>query len=139
MKRFTLALFALLTLDVLAVFPVAAQISAVPVVMNFQGRLAKPDGTPVPDGNHNLLLSLYNPPSGGILLWQRSLVSVPVRNGTFTTKLDFSGGFQNGATQGSLFGASAVYLEISLNGGAPLTPRQQFLTVAYAFKADSVK
>src|SRR5262249_17367017 len=34
----------------IACLPVTAQIAAVPSLMNFQGRLAKPDGTPVPDG-----------------------------------------------------------------------------------------
>lgn len=116
-----------------------SQVSPVPPLMTFQGRLAKPDGTPVADGNYNLQLSLYNALSGGTLWWQRNVINIPVKNGVFAARLDFSGGYQNGATQSSLFGASAVYLEISINGGAPLTPRQQVVTVAYAMKADSVK
>ncbi|MBC7528464.1 MAG: tail fiber domain-containing protein [Chthonomonadaceae bacterium] len=116
-----------------------AQVSAVPSAMNFQGRLAKPDGTPVANGTHNLLISVYSSLSGGTLLWQKSITGVAVKNGVFATRLDFSSGYQNSATQSTLFGASTVFLDISVDGGASLVPRQQFLTVAYAMKADSVK
>jgi hypothetical protein len=135
MKRMTLLIAVMLMLSVSAF----AQITAVPPLMHFQGRLAKPDGTSVANGNYNLLLSLYSAPTGGTVRWQCSLVNVPVKNGTFAARLDFSGGYQNGATQASLFGASAAYLEITINGGAPLAPRQPLVTVAYAMKADSVK
>ncbi|MBC7526880.1 MAG: hypothetical protein H7308_04960, partial [Chthonomonadaceae bacterium] len=49
-----------------------AQVSAVPSAMNFQGRLAKPDGPPVADGTHCLLISVYSSLPGGPLLWQKS-------------------------------------------------------------------
>jgi hypothetical protein len=119
--------------------PTLAQTTAVPPQMNFQGRLAKPDGTPIPDGNVNLGLSLFNALTGGTLLWQRNLSNVPVKNGIVSVRLDFTGGFQNGTTLASLFGGAGAFLEIRINNGAPLTPRQQLLSVAYAFKADSVK
>jgi hypothetical protein len=115
-----------------------AQVVAPPSLMNFQGRLARPDGTPVANGNYNLQFSLFSAVTGGTLLWQRSLANVPVRNGTFAARLDFTGGFQNSATLASVFGASAVFLEIKVGADAPLTPRQQLLTVAYAMKANSV-
>lgn len=134
----TLVAFAALMLLLLQ-SPTLGQTVAVPAFMNFQGRLAKPDGTPVANGNYNLQFSLYNALTSGTLWWQRSIFNVPVRNGTFAAGLDFSSGFQNSATLDSLFGASAIYLEISINGAAPLTPRQQFVTVAYAMKANRVK
>ena len=99
-----------------------AQVSPAPSLMNFQGRLAKPDGTPIADGVYTLQFSLFNALTGGTLWWQRSVTNVPAKNGTFAARLDFSGGYQNGATQASVFGASAVYLEISINSGTPLTP-----------------
>jgi hypothetical protein len=111
--------------------------NAVPPLMNFQGRLARPDGTPVV-GNTNLQLSIYNAATGGTLLWTQTFVNTSVRNGVFAVALNFASGYQNGATQSSLFGASAVYLEIAVNG-VPQTPRQLFATVAYAFKANSVR
>ena len=33
---------------------VKAQVVPAPSLMNFQGRLAKPDGTPLPDGTHQV-------------------------------------------------------------------------------------
>ncbi len=139
MKRLSLsALFALPTLLSLSI-SAGAQVSAVPAAMNFQGRLAKPDGTPVADGTYNVQFSVYNALTGGTLLWQRSVTGIPVKNGVFSTRLNFSSGYQNGATQASLFAASNVYLDLSLNGGASLVPRQSLVSVAYAMKADSVK
>lgn len=137
MKRTPLFLLVLLLMFVQG--EISSQVAAVPSLMNFQGRLSKPDGTPVANGNYNLQFSLYNALTGGTLWWQKSVANIPVRNGTFATRLDFGSGFQNGATLASLFGASAVYLEISINGGTPLSPRQQFVSVAYALKANSVR
>ena len=58
-----------------------AQNAPVPNVMNFQGRLAKPDGTPVPDGNYTLRFSLWDAPSAGTEKWNQTYSNVPVRNG----------------------------------------------------------
>ena len=116
---------------------VSAFSQSVPALANFQGRLAKPDGTPVVDGTYNLQFSVYNASTGGTLAWQKSSTGVAVKNGVFTTKLDFSSGYQNSVTQALLFGGSAVYLEISINGAAPLAPRQQLLAVPYAFTANT--
>ena len=109
----------------------------VPAQMNFQGRLAKPDGTPVADGSYNVTFSLYNAATGGTLLWQRSIPGLPARNGVIAARLNFAGNFQNGATLSSAFNGALVYLDISLNGGASLTPRQQFVSNAYAFAANT--
>src|SRR5262245_52954672 len=45
LRSSVLALLALLSLALLR--PAQAQVTAAPALMNFQGRLAKPDGTPV--------------------------------------------------------------------------------------------
>ena len=117
--------------------PAASFAQTVPSAMNFQGRLAKTDGTPVPDGAYNVTFSLYNAATGGALLWTKNVTGISVHNGAFATRLDFSSGFQNGATLASAFGGSPVYLDISINGGASLAPRQQFVSNAYAFTANT--
>ncbi len=111
--------------------PAFAQVSPAPPLMNFQGRLAKPDGTPVPDGSHTVKFSLYNAVTGGTLLWTET-DTVTVRNGAFATLLG------NGAALTDATFAGNVWLQLTVDGGAALAPRQQILTSAYAFKANTV-
>src|SRR5689334_2939927 len=85
MKRALLALFALLlTLSQVSAF---SQVAAVPQKMNFQGRLTRPDGTPVPDGNYSIRFSLWDAVSGGAEKWNQIVNPVSVRNGTFAAQL----------------------------------------------------
>ena len=70
--RKTLTLIALLLMASLSTF---AQIAAVPQRMNFQGRLARPDGTPVANGTYSVTFSLYDALTTGA----RKLVGVLVR------------------------------------------------------------
>ncbi len=106
-----------------------AQVSPVPALMNFQGRLAKPDGTPLSDGAYTLTLSLYDDAAAGTVVWTE-VETVNTHNGLFA------------ATLGSVTALNAavfsgpVWLEIQVGMDAPLAPRQQLVTVAHAFKAD---
>jgi trimeric autotransporter adhesin len=126
MKR---AVFALVTL-VLTLLAVSAfaQIVPVPQMMHFQGRLTKPDGTPVLDGNYQVRFSLWDSSAGGTEKWNQ-IQNVAVRNGTFAVLL-------NTNTAG-LFNNN-LWLETKIGADAPLTPRQQLVSVAYAMKASSV-
>ena len=133
--RRILTLAALLTLGTLAVSPVAAQITAAPTLVNFQGRLATPSGNPVPNGTYSIRFSLWNIASGGTAAanekWNQTIAAVQVRNGTFAVPLDVS----TGATD--KFNGN-LWLEIKIGTDAALTPRQQLVSAPYAFKAGSV-
>lgn len=107
-----------------------AQISAVPNSMNFQGRLAKPNGTPVADGSYSVLFSLYDALTGGTLKWSQTVPNVAVKNGVFAATLS---AFPANTFNGNL------WLQIKIGANPVLTPRQPLVTVAYAMKADSVK
>jgi hypothetical protein len=109
---------------------VTAQVAPVPSLMNFQGRLAKPDGTPVADGTYSIRFSLWDAVAGGTEKWNQTLNTVTVRNGTFAVLLS---GFPAGTFHTNLF------LEIKIGNNAPLTPRQPLVSVAYAMKAGSVQ
>ena len=61
--RPTLTFLALMLM--LAQVSAFAQVHAVPQAMNFQGRLARPDGTPVADGTYAIRFRLYNALTGG--------------------------------------------------------------------------
>jgi hypothetical protein len=125
MKR-TLAFLALLMLVQVSVF---AQVSAAPQLMNFQGRLAKPDGTHVPNGTYSLRFSLWDSLTGGTEKWNQTVATVNVHNGTFAVLLTVN--------TPKLFDADR-WLEIKVGTDTPLTPRQQLVSVAFAIKANSV-
>ncbi len=127
MKR--IASFAGLLLALSA--PAFAQVASVPPLMNFQGRLTKPNGTPVPDGAHTVVFALYDAKTGGALKWTET-DTVTVRNGAFATLLGNTTPLTDALFSGDL------WLELKVDGGAALTPRQQLVSVAHAFKADTV-
>lgn len=124
----------------LAFLPLPAALAhaqTVPPSLNFQGRLATPDGTPVADAaSQSLTFRLYSASSGRTPLWSQSSL-VPVHNGVFAARLDFSTGFTAGQTLASAFNGSAIYLETQVGSDAPLTPRQPLASNAYAFLANS--
>jgi hypothetical protein len=136
MKRILLCLAVLLTLLPISAF---AQVSAVPPQMNFQGRLTRPDGTPVADTSaQTLTFRLYSALTGGAKRWEQTSAGVAVRNGTFAVRLNFASGFTSGNSLASVFNGSPAYLEIQVGSAAPLAPRQQLVSNAYAFLASSV-
>jgi hypothetical protein len=130
MKRAFVSLTALMLM--LLSLSAFAQSAAVPPLMNFQGRLAKPDGTPVPNDTYSIFFTLWDAATGGNEKWHQLINSVRVKNGTFSVLLDSSGGVAN-KFNGNL------WLQIQIGNAAPLTPRQQLVSVAYALKADAVK
>ena len=90
MKR-TLSLLALLTLGALnfTLAPrVDAQVLPGPALMNFQGRLARPDGTAVADGDYSIKFSLWDDVAAGNQKWTQTLPTIAVANGVFDVLLD---------------------------------------------------
>jgi hypothetical protein len=122
----TLSLLALLAMPVVS----RAQVTPAPSLMNFQGRLAKPDGTPVADGTYSVRFSLWTAQSGGTEKWNQTINPISVRNGTFAVLL-------NVASPANLFDTN-LWLELKIGANAPLTPRQQLVSVGYAMKANTV-
>jgi hypothetical protein len=105
----------------------AAQVTAPPQLMNFQGRLATPSGNPVPDGTYSIRFSLWDAASSGTEKWNQTLANVQIKNGTFAVVLDTN---TTGLFDGSL------WLEIQIGNDAPLAPRQQLVSVPYAMKSN---
>ena len=86
----TVTLAVLFALAVLTGVTAQAQVTAAPSLLNFQGRLAKPDGTPVADGVYALRFRLYDALTGGNVKFEQTVSSVAVRNGTFAVALSGS-------------------------------------------------
>ena len=132
MKRAALALVTLLMLVTVSAFSQ----SAVPQTMNFQGRLTRANGTPVLDATYPMTFTLYDALTGGNALWTQTLAAT-TNNGVFTVALgNGANGTQTGPLTAALFGGNR-WLEIRLSNNAPLSPRQPFASVAYAFAAQT--
>jgi hypothetical protein len=121
------SLAALLAFSALTVAPIAAQISAVPNSLNFQARLATPSSNPVPDGTYSVRFRFYDAATAGNVLYEKTVATVQVKNGTFAVLLDAIGA--------TAFNGNA-WVGIQIGTDAELSPRTQLVSVPYAIKSD---
>jgi len=114
----------------------AAPISP-PRVLSFQGRLTDTSENPI-TSQTNVRFIVYESAtaSGSALLWQEVKTITPDDNGIFNTLL----GSGSNAIPASVFREHDIlYLGISIDTTAELTPRQRIATVAYASNAESLQ
>ena len=119
--------FALVSV-LLAVSTVAfGQVTAPPNAINFQGRLSTPSGNPVADGNYSVRFRFYDAATAGNVVYEKTVASVQVKNGTFAVSLDAIGA--------TAFNTN-TWLGVKIGTDAELTPRTQIISVPYAIKAN---
>lgn len=111
-----LAMFAVQTAD------------AVPLQLTQQGRLLDSTGSAV-TGIHTVTFSLYDASTGGYQWWTES-VSVSFNNGYYSAILGADE--QNNPLDTSTLALYPLYLEVQINGGSPLSPRQVLNSTPYA-------
>ncbi len=102
---------------------------AVPVEMTHQGELLNLDGSAV-TGSHVLSFKIYGEESGGASLWQESVV-VEVSDGFYSAQL--------GATtplDSTLLAQHPLFLELTVDANAPMSPRHELTSVPYAVMSD---
>jgi hypothetical protein len=115
----------------------------VPALVNYQGRLANPDGSPLPTADYTLTFRLYDAATNGALVWgpqvfdgavtQGHGARVPVVQGWFNVMLGPVD--TNGAALSDAFNGAARYVEVTVSNRPPIAPRQQILTTPFAFQA----
>lgn len=120
-------------LSVLALSPRTAT-ADIPRLINYQGKLAEPDGTPLV-GDHTVTLRLYDDSVGGRVLWKevhpihfdrddRGFFSVTLGSLLpFPNALDFN---------------QPLWLTTDVDSSGELQPRQRLTAVSYAFNTDMV-
>jgi hypothetical protein len=95
--------------------------------ISYQGLLTEPDGRAIADGDYQMILRMYNAPTGGSLLWEETQ-TVALEKGLFSLYL--------GDVQ-PLLGISLntqIYLETAIVGRAPF-PRTRMAMVPFAMQA----
>ncbi len=125
----------LLTLAVIVLLALSALASAsVPPMINYQGKLMKPDGTPVADGTYSITFTIYDAETGGNIRWSEPNVSVQAKGGLFAVLL---GG--NGTNlPANIFEGPDRWFGIQVNDDPEMIPRQRIASVAYAQVAEIV-
>src|SRR5688572_2236273 len=120
----------------------ASASSTVPKLLNYQARITNSSGVPVPDGNLNIWISVYDASSGGTCLYAMrgscgtpSFKTVSVVNGVFSTLIGDTVGGDN-AIHDTLFDASTLYLGITVASDTEMVPRKRLTTAPYAMNAD---
>ncbi len=104
-------------------------LAAVPMMINYQGRLLDPDGNAL-NGSYDFGFSIWDADTGGNELWSETQDAIAVSEGIFNVQL----GASNPVT---LTFDQTYWLEIAVSGEI-LTPRQQFTSVAQAINAGDV-
>lgn len=112
-------------------FLISAQ---VPQQMNYQGLLTDPaTGSPIADGNYQVVLAIYDLPAGGSAIWSETH-TIETRQGLFSILL----GSTNLLTPNVLSGPEK-YLGIKIAADPEMTPRRRIVSSAYAVLSHSAQ
>jgi hypothetical protein len=104
-----------------------ATLSGVPNVINYQGMLRQPDGTPI-NGTYSMTFRLYDEPTLGTLLHTETLTEVVVYDGLFTVLL----GDADGNPIDAVAFQNRLYASVQVGNDAEMEPRQRIAPVPYA-------
>ncbi|HVV71111.1 MAG TPA: hypothetical protein VHI52_06380, partial [Verrucomicrobiae bacterium] len=140
MKRFA----QLITKIAVLLVSAAALAQSVPQLINYQGQLLDASGMPLTNGDYVIEVRLFAADSGGAPIWGPQVFNgqagagfgrkVPVVQGRFNLVF----GPQDTASQSlaAVFATNpAVYLELKVGSGNPISPRQQILSSPFALSA----
>lgn len=97
-----------------------------PSSFNYQGRLTDTAGTPMPNGNYQMVFSIWDAATSGKQLWGSGNKTVALNKGLFTTSL--------GPITSSALPGSNTFLQVQLGTDVPM-PRIAIGAVPYALKA----
>lgn len=135
-------------LSILGLFTVTHLFAqSVPEYVNYQGLLKAADGSPLATGNYTIEFNTYDQANGGTKVWGPFLFDggpgnghgalVPVVNGSFNVIIGPND--TDGDSIADAFNGPNRFIEIKVNGGAPILPRQQFLSTAYAMQSQNAQ
>lgn len=99
----------------------------VPRSISYQGMLTSTDGTPLADGVHNVLVTLYSDPQGNLPLWQETY-QTQVTGGVFSLYLGTDGKtLPDAATMNR-----PLWIGTSVNNGEEMRPLSPLTAAPYA-------
>ena len=107
---------------------------AVPLQLAHQGRLLDAEQAPL-DGTHDLTFRVYDAPTDGTLLWEETVGEV-FQGGFYSTIL---GADDANPLDDGIFATPPLYLELTVDDGDPLLPRQAVNSVPFALRAGTAE
>ena len=134
MKKLSLLLF----LPVMAI-----GLFAQPSYFNYQGLLKDSNGNPLENGSYSMEFNIYDAALNGTLLWGPFIFDDTVAEG-HSKRVQIANGQFNvilgptdtaGRNLSDVFEGDSAYVELSVDGGDPILPRQRILSTPYAFSA----
>jgi hypothetical protein len=117
-------------LVILIIIAFAVPCWAVPQLINYQGYLTRTDGTPL-DTTVAMSFRIFGMSNGGNMLWMETHPAVVVTDGLFQVLLG------SVTPLSDLFDANR-WLEIQVGSDFEMTPRQQIVSVAHAYRVGTV-
>ncbi len=106
-------------------------LAQVPQTTSFQGVLTDSEGAVVADGDYSLNFKLYNSATEGTMLWEETQ-AVSTSGGVFNLIL-------GSVTPLDLDFESGYWIEMSIDGGEPLSPRVELTSSFYSLMSKSVE
>ncbi len=140
MKPFPSVFFSVLLLTSIGVTVLA---QSVPPLINYQGRLANPDGSPFPTGDYELSVRIWNADRSGTNIWGPQIFDGGIGQG-HGPKIPFVQGYfnlmlgpvdTNGISILEAFAGPTRFIEVSINGRQAISPRSQILSTPFALTA----
>ncbi len=110
----------------LPVMSLSLHAQTLPSSFNYQGRLTDTAGTPMPNGNYQMVFSIWDAVTSGKQLWGSGNKTVALNKGLFTIQL--------GPIHSAALPGTSAYLQVQLGTDVPM-PRIALGAVPYALKA----
>lgn len=104
----------------------------VPKLINYQGHLTDKGGNPL-TGTASITFTIYDTASGTNALWSEIQEIVAVNNGIFNVLL---GTATVGGVPENVFDGLDRWLGIAISGDSEMSPRQQLVSVPYAYNVE---
>ena len=110
----------------------AATALAVPQQIDYQGSLARPDGTPL-DTTVTMTFRLYTLSAGGTTLWTETRPAVTSAGGLFAVPLG-----SVTILPDTVFNRAEVWLGLTVGNNTEMTPRVRIVSVGYSYRVGTV-
>ncbi|MEA3494078.1 MAG: hypothetical protein U9R38_06815 [Candidatus Margulisiibacteriota bacterium] len=123
-------IFSFLFLLIFVAASFAAPVNGEPYHISFQGKL---EGVADP-ANVSVKFDLYDAPTGGDSVWTETHSGLTLDNGIFNVLLG-----KSGSLLGDLADATPLWMEVVVDGGDPLIPRQALTAAPYSFSARNLR
>ena len=107
-----------------------ARAQTVPALVNYQGRLANPDGSPLPTADYTLTFNLFDATTNGARVWGPQMFDAAVAQGHGARVPVVQGWFNvmlgpvdtNGVSLADAFNGTSRYVEVTVSNRPPHRP-----------------